>query len=263
MESYVYDRLKAIYYGVNYSNLNEWPEGFVSFPGNILLSRLISKRTFNHFTDDQQPYSLFINVSCQTNIVSLFREIFEICPNLRDGFSDTPGFSSYVNSQCESVLRGLFNGKIYLDSKKSNGNKSENDLFQILEFDTDKYDGKFLKLGFPFINGIMHDDFKSWYFNIPDSESGVNALRFNESVYLGRAIGLSMSSNLDVLSNNMFMSAPRNYESDPFTKDEVYAVTGLKSELIPYSMDDIKKYLSIDTFRIQSQNLGGNSSTTP
>jgi hypothetical protein len=48
----------------------------------------------------------------------------------------------------------------------------------------------------------------------------------------------------------------RDNISDPFTKEEVYAITGLKSELTPYSMDQISEYLRINI--INKLNNGGN-----
>jgi hypothetical protein len=253
MEAYVYDRLKAIYYGVNYNNIMSWPEGLVSFPGNILLSRLIAKKTFNHFTNDEQPFSFFINVSCENNLQELFKGVLSICPNLEQGLSNTPGFPSYVNSACETVLRGLFNGSVYLNSRKGTKTSKEGDLYQIFPFDTDKFDSKLLQDEFPFINSSMKNGFNEWFFYISDGESGVNALHFNESLFLGRAIGVCMQENLAVNSNNMYMVAPRNYESDPYTKEEVYAITGVKSELIPYDMDTIRKYLAINTYEINQK----------
>lgn len=261
MEAYIYDRLKAIYYGSNSINMLELPEGLVSFPGNILLSRIIAKRAFNHYTDDSQPYSLFINLNYNDDLNALFGPIFEVCPSLRQGFSTTEGVYTYVNSQSETVLRGLFNAKIYLSSKRGseNGKTKTFDLFELYEFNTDKFDSKLIQDSFPFMNGLMKTGLKEWYFYIPDSESGTNALRFNESIFLGRAIGLTMSDNVNVLNNNMYSISPRNYTNDPFTREEVYSVTALKSELVPYSMEEIKHYLSINSFINKEE--GGNDPT--
>jgi hypothetical protein len=195
----------------------------------------------------------------------MFKEVFEICPNLKEGLSDNPKFISYVNSQSETILRGLYNGSIYLESKsekKSNNNKEGNNkkenkvksdsLFTMFDFSTDKLDDKMYQDEFPFANGIMNKSFKSWYFYIPDDKSGVNTLHFNESIFLGRAIGLTMPNNLNVSSNPMYIEVPREYYSDAFCKEEVYSVTGLKSELIPYSMENIIQYLSIDVRKLQN-----------
>lgn len=271
MEAYVYDRLKAIYYGVNSINMHDLPSGLVSFPGNIMLSRILAKRTFNHSLNDSQPYSLFITLNSSIDLETFFEDVFTICPDLRQGFSTTEGVYTYVNSQCETILRGLYNGKIYLDSKKnkggnnskSDGKKETSDLFEMYEFDTDKFDQKMLQDSFPYMNGLMKTGFKSWFFYLSDSDSGPMALRFNESVFLGRAIGLTISDNVNVLNNNMYTTAPRNYENDPFTRDEVYSITALKSELTPYTMDEIRHYLGINSYvNVNNDNgMGGNTNT--
>jgi hypothetical protein len=264
MEAYVYDRLKAIYYGVNSINMLDWPKGLVSFPGNIILSRVLSKNAFIHNTNDSQPFSLNMSIYIDNNLENLFKQIFEICPRLKQGFSTRPGVYTYVNSESETVLRGLFNAKVYLKSK---GNNGKFDLFDIHDFDTDTLDTHILRDSFALANGVMHKDFKKWFFYLPESSSEPAALRFNESIFLGRALGITMSNNLDVSGNNMYSTAARNYISDAFTRDEVYSVTAVKSELTPYTMDEIKHYLNINSYEVDENNEngdnGGDTSTTP
>lgn len=257
MEAYVYDRLKAIFYGIYSINMLDWPEGLVSFPGNILLSRLLARKTFLHTLEDQQPTSLNILIKFDDDVNKLFEDVFSVCPSLKEGFSTDNGVYTYVNSKCESVLRGLFNGNLYLRSRNNSG--SNTTLYSMYEFNTDKLDSFMKQDTFPFLNGVLKGEkLNSWYFYIPDEESGPNALRFNESVFIGRGIGLSMKSNVSVENNNLLYNSKRNYDSDPFTRDEVYAITALKSEIVPYSMDVIKRYLSINSY--QSQSTSGTSS---
>jgi hypothetical protein len=281
-EAYCYDRLKAIYYGINYPSLSEWPQGLVSFPGNILLSRVIAGKSFNFHTNDAQPFALFVSVGYETDVNKLFSDVFTFCPALKEGMSDNPNYISYVNSSSETILRGLFNASIYLKSKtgevedkEEDDNDSSNNtrrrkkkkknnkvigpgsLYEMFEFSTDKFESKMLPSEFPFMNSIMDEKFDKWYYYIPDSESGINAMHFNESLFLGRAIGLSTKNNhFDIAKNPMMFACYRDNISDPFTKEEVYAITGLKSELTPYSMDQISEYLRINI--INKLNNGGN-----
>jgi hypothetical protein len=177
------------------------------------------------------------------------------------------GNYTYVNSFCEVVLKGLLNGKIYLQSRDKDKNKFN--LFEIYQFDTDALDSSTLKDSFAIANGVMHEDFDKWFFYLPDSQSGPEALRFNESIFIGRALGITMSSNFDVSGNYMYSSAARNYTSDAFTRDEVYAVTAVRSELTPYSMEEIRHYLGINSYRNDANDIGGSnkfggdSSNTP
>lgn len=271
-ETYVYDRLKCIYYGINSINLMDLPEGLYSFPGNIILANLLSKNTFNYSTNDQQPFSLYINITYNSNIDELFKEVFEVYPDVKEGISDLPGVYRYVNFTYESVLRGLYNAKLYLEgngkkSSKQNNNNNGNDkkentsIFEISLLSDDTMKTFTVGDNNAFFNSFLNDEGNKFYFTLSESASKPEALRFNESIFLGRALGF-VSKQLNISDNPMYTVANRNYYSDPFTRDEVYSVTALKSEFIPLSQEQIKEYLGINTYEIVRKN-GGNGSNPP
>lgn len=256
-EAYVYDRLKCIYYGINNINMLDVPSGVCSFPGNIILNRWLARNSYNFQTGDRQPYTLYVRLQYANDCKKLFEQVFEICPDLKDGLSDFEGIYSYVNAQYESVLKGLFNAKSYLDTNLKDVSGVRKSLFEIDYLNTTSFDKVFAEANNPIVNSFLSEDGKSFYFIQPTQDSVPESLRNNETVFLARAVGIR-STQLSISNNNMYTVVNRNNVSDPFTRDEVYAVTGLKSELVPYSMDQIKMYLGINSYTSKGGSNGNN-----
>jgi hypothetical protein len=59
-----------------------------------------------------------------------------------------------------------------------------------------------------------------------------------------------------------FTSAIR-HTNDAFVREEVYSVTGLKTEMVPYSMEQIRKYLSINSYIKDDGSNGGIDTSSP
>lgn len=244
-EAYVYDRIKCIYYGFSYNNILTIPENLIAFPGNIILFRMLSKRQFSFQTSDIQPYSLYVSINTTLDRSSILEPIFEWYPSLREGMSENDSFPSYVNSRSESILQGLLNAKRYLDNSKS-GNQSEQ-LYDIKQLGDSSVNAFTLNDSNPILNSFLSSDGNKFFFINPVSVSGPGKLRFNESLYLSRAIGLRRDQ-LEFNGNTFYSVVPRNTISDPLTREEVYAVTGLKSEIIPYGSEQINAYLGINSY---------------
>lgn len=244
-EAYVYDRIKCIYYGINSNNLFEVPNDLYSFPGNILLMNALSKVSFTYESGDQQPFSFYGKVKYNTNAEELFKEVFEAYPELKEGMSDDKNIISYVNSRCESVLKGLYYGKEYLESSS----KRKSAPFEIFVMNDETIKQIILSNNTnPIFNSFLNETGLLFYFYMPVEFSKPNGMRFNESIFLARALGF-ISKQLDVDGNSFFSQAERNTRVDIFTRDEVYSVTALKSEIIPYSPDQIKEYLGINSYK--------------
>lgn len=251
-EAYVYDRIKAIYYGINSDKILNVPQNLVSFPGHVLLFRLLSKRQFSFSSNDALPYSIYVKLDF--DVKDIFKEIFETYPDIKQGMSDNDAIVSYVNSQCESVLKGLQSAKTYLESSK-NGT-----LFDISMLDSPNIDAFTTEMNNPILNSFLNTEGDRFYFIHPVSVSGPGKMRFNESLYISRALGFC-GRQLEIDENNFYNVAKRIAE-DPHTREEVYAVTGVRSEIIPYSSDQIKHYLGINSYK-STTNGGSNSTTTP
>jgi hypothetical protein len=95
------------------------------------------------------------------------------------------------------------------------------------------------------------------------------ALRFNESIFISRACGFR-SKGLNYKGNDFYVVVERDDDCDPLTREDVYAVTGLKSEMIPFSESQISNYLGFDLypsgeirFIKNSSDDGGTNPNTP
>jgi hypothetical protein len=249
IEAYVYDRLKAIYYGLNSRYMMEFPKDLVSFPGNVLLANLLKQGQYNFTTNDVQPFSLYVNIqNLDVNYNQLFEPIFEICPSLRAGLSDSRGAYSYVSSVHESILKGLANAKMYMQSSKNN--KGNNDLFYVSDLANDQIASFTLQESNPIINSFLNEKGDKFFFILPTQDSKPEALRFNESLHFGRAVGFRRDQF--ILESNSFYKVATRRDPDFLTREEVYSITGLKSEMVPNSMEQIKYYLGINSYISQN-----------
>lgn len=245
-EAYVYDRIRAIYYGLYSNRMNGFPDDVYSFPGNILLMNLINKQNFNFGTNDSQPYNLYLNLTYESDVTKIFKEIFETYPRLKEGMSDIKGVYSYVNSDNETILKGLYYASQY---NKSRGNDKNNTktFYEMAKLNDENIEMFTLGDSNPITNSFLSLDFKKFFFIFPDNQSGPLSMRNNESLFISRALGFSREQ-LTIDDNDFFKVAKRDISSDSFCRDEVYSVTGLSTNIVPYSEEQIKEYLSIDSW---------------
>jgi hypothetical protein len=108
-ETYIYDALKNIFYGI-YSVYNPYlPDNSFSFPGNIWRRKILEKTTFQYSTNDKIPFSLQVNVNFERDFELLCGHILDSYPRLRDGLTISGNTYRYSNFACEAVLLGLHN----------------------------------------------------------------------------------------------------------------------------------------------------------
>jgi hypothetical protein len=243
-EAYIYDRLKNIYYGVLSYNLMKMPEGTYSFPGNVILLHNLAKRRFE-YTNDAQPYTLQVGIMYESNIKELFKPIFDVFPDIEEGISYNVNYPSYVCSRYEAILKGLHSAKLYLEGRRNSGTPKE--LFSMVELNDVRIEA-FVKVETnPIWNSFLNKDGSKFFFVLPQKDSTPEALRFNESLHLGRAVGM-VSEQLQYSENNFYNVAPRNSLNDFMTREEVYAITGLKSNIVPYSYEQMEQYLGFNSY---------------
>jgi hypothetical protein len=244
-EAYIYDRLKNIYYGVLSYNLMKIPEGTYSFPGNVILLHNLAKRRFEYTTNDAQPYTLQVGIMYESNIKELFKPIFDVFPDIEEGISYNVNYPSYVCSRYEAILKGLHSAKLYLEGRRNSGTPKE--LFSMVELNDVRIEA-FVKVETnPIWNSFLNKDGSKFFFVLPQKDSTPEALRFNESLHLGRAVGM-VSEQLQYNENNFYNVAPRNSLNDFMTREEVYAITGLKSNIVPYSYEQMEQYLGFNSY---------------
>lgn len=271
-EAYVYDRLFTIYYGLNSNNIMDFPENSFSFPGNVLLLNLLTKNSFRYSTNDSQPFSLFVKINVPSGTIEeFFQQIFDIYPDLRNGMSTNPRVVSYMNARYESILRGLYYGKQYLIGKNRNGkgkSRSQNhDFYEMVKTNDEKIANMISDDSNPLMNSFLNKLGNKFYFLMPIENSVPSALRYNESVFISRGIGFR-STQVVQFENPFYNVVDRQITGDPFTREELYSITGIKTEMVPYTMEEIINYLGIKPGDPNLEHLnikwkGGTSSSTP
>lgn len=245
METYVYDRIKCIYYGINSKYMYTLPDDLISFSGNILLMNALSINQFNFSIDDGQPFNLYLKLKYDNDVSKLFEPIFEFSPDLKEGMSDAEGTYSYVNFMYESVLKGLNNFK---SSKFSKGSPKLSSLYFTHKMTDESIKTFLVGDSNPLMNSFFNEDFSKFYYIMPTDKSVPEALRFNESLFISRALGFT-GKQLTISDNNMYTVSKVNKDVDRLIREDLYAVTGIKTEIVNYSMEQIKYYLAINTYK--------------
>lgn len=249
-EAYVYDRLRCIYYGLTFNSLVKLPENISAFPGNVLLMHFLSRGVFKFEQNDEQPFSLTISIEAVRSFETLVKPILDKYPNLKVGLSDYSNTSYFYNSNYERILTGLSNDREYLIGRRpgnggnNNNNNNSNNIFEITKLTDDRIMSFLNKDSNPIANSFLSKELNKFLFNMPYDKSGPQALRFNESLFLPRAVGLT-GNNISYEGNPFYKSVPRRISKDIMAKEEVYAVTGLKCSVVPQSSSEMNFYLKV------------------
>lgn len=241
-ESFIYSYALCVFYGINEKNLLNFSNTGYVFPGHLVLTRLLFEGNYQfHSRDDKFiPFSFFAKVEHSIDAESVLKPIFDVYPNIKDGFTSgkNPSFMSFIH---ETVLKGLYDASVFLKSNKNYGGQ----LFDVVPLNSEEFKSVTSDLNNPLCNGFLSLDGKQFHF-IDVNYSSRENIRFNESIFLTRAIGLR-SSGLTVVENNFYNVVQRDPSYDRLVKDDVYAILGLESVLSPYSMQQIQHYLGIIT----------------
>jgi hypothetical protein len=259
-ETYVYDRCRCIFYGINGGKIVSLSDSVYCFPGNLLLVKLLHNVKFNYTIQDTVPYSLNLTIFYRTDPLDYLNPVFEMYPELANGMSSSTNMPHYYNSKYEGILRGLFNyinsssansrttTVVTTDNTTNNGSKSKNKpksgLYVMNELSDISANSWISRDSNPSLNSYLNNDGLKFFFILPTENSNVNSLRSNESLFVSRAIGLRNDDKVDHLDNHLNMMVRRNPTNDKFTKEEVYSITGLRSEIEPNDVTNIFEYLS-------------------
>lgn len=245
-ETYVYDRIRCIFYGLNYNSLGKLPENINAFPGNILLMHFLAKGIFKFEENNEQPFSFTVYLEqSQQSFMQLVQPILTKYPNLSLGLTQYSN-TYFYNSHYERILTGLYNDKVYLTSRTAGKNSKNNmdNVFEITHLNDDKLLSFLSHDSNPIGNSFLNKDRTQFLFNMPYDKSGPEALRFNESIFLTRALGF-VGSNFAYRGNSFYTNVPRSTQQDFLTREEVYAVTGIKTNSTARTEDEMKFYLKV------------------
>lgn len=250
-EAYVYDRLRCLFYGLNFNSIGKLPVNISSFPGNVLLMHSIARSVFKFEQKDSQPFTMSIILDCQSDFNTLIQPVLDQYPNIKAGLTNSVNARTFYHEIYETILTGLANDRAYLSSRRSRGNNNNTaqsslseGMFEITTLTDDRIPAFLNQESNPLANSFLNKDFNRFFFNSPYNLSGPEALRYNESIFISRAIGFT-GSNLSYEGNKLYRSVPRKILNDYLTRDEVYAVTGIKTDAIPRAEDDLNLYLGI------------------
>lgn len=247
-EVYVYDRCKNIYYGLNSIYRNSPPLNTFSFPGNILLRNYLSINQFNFSTGGyEDSFKIFVNLKIDRDYLKVLEEIQDLYPCIKEGMSSDGNNFIYSNVTYECILEGLSNGSIFLKSKMKD--RSKNLPFLILPSNSEDME-KFVdtESSNPILNSFLSSDRTKFSFITKAGSEVKSSPMFEESLFISRALGFTSNSGENSLyGNSFYTTVPRNPFKDFLTREEVYSITGLKTEEIPFSYDQLIAYLSIRT----------------
>lgn len=251
-ETYVYDRLKCIFYGKNFNSIGKLPVNVNSFPGNVLLMHAIGRGVFKFEQKDSQPFSMTVVLNCEADFNDLIQPVLDMYPNISVGLTNSVNSRTFYNSTYERILTGLSNDRAYILSRRGRGSNPKGSkqstqsesTFEITFLTDDRIPAFLNQETNPFSNSFLNKDLTRFYYNSPYNLSGPEAMKYNESVFITRALCFT-GSNISYEGNSFYRSVRRNNLNDYLTRDEVYAVTGLKTEAIPRAENDMNSYLDI------------------
>jgi hypothetical protein len=221
------------------------PEGAYSFPGNLILMRMISKKNFSFNVDPTMPQQLNVRLTMSRNMDDLFGVVQALYPEIFKNMSKDDYNFSFIDSKYEAILRGLYNAKMGVNGKTVQERTSNTYfIYEMSDPVLDKYMGENLN---PMINSFLDGGGSRFFYIVNEFESTYDKMRFNESLYFGRAVGFT-NKQLFISGNPCYTVVNRNNDKDHFTNRCLHAITGLKTELVPKDEQSIFKYLKINTY---------------
>jgi hypothetical protein len=262
LKLYIYDALKSIYYGLNANKFRDFPDRVYSFPGNALRMALIKTNQFQFHTKGELPYHIYLRIKTK-NFDEYSRDFFKMFPDLNEGVSNDSNFPAYLNSKYEGYITGLFNAFTFLESQKGTSSKLPG-LYEVISLFDPKLTSFLQESSFPFMNSFLSKDLRKFNFILPSEFiSSPETMKFNYSLFIGRAIGL-VSNQIYVDDNPLYKMVNRQ-ERDVYAKYEMHSITGLKTELLPYSFEHIITHLGIVEVvtKVRETNSGGDDTSTP
>lgn len=249
-EAYIYSFAKAVYYGTNNISVNNYPKDSYCFPGHALLSRFLSDTVYSFHIGEETSFSLYVNISYDNEDNRLLKQIFCIAPDLEEGLSRINNVFTYRNVRYETVLKGLHQAL-----RKKNEGKTSEQKFYVTTFDDPAIDSFTLNDSNPIVNSALSPKGEKFYFINPVSTV---QMKQNESLFIGRALGFN-HQGLETFENKYFTCIPRNAYADHLITDEVYAITGLKSQLTSYTYKQLQEYLNVPYVFETGGKLSGDS----
>jgi hypothetical protein len=241
-EAYIYDHCRCLFYGINGGRINNLSDSCYCFPGHLLLTKMLHNPTFSYNINDEQPYNVFVNLNYSNDFSEYLNKVFDMYPKLNQGMSSSVQTPHYYNHEYEAILKGLYLGREYLATRTQNPIK---DLFEMVVLSEETANTWINRDSNPIINSYLNNAGDKFFFILPTEVSNSKSFRSNESLFVSRAIGIRNDSSLTHLGNTLNTIAPRRFLDDRFTKEEVYAVTGLRSEIEPKDCAHIYDYLSV------------------
>jgi len=245
-ETFVYDKLRAAFYGYFDTKIDNLPN-VKCFKGNLITRKFLTlvSHHFSEGSDNRMSIDAVVNVD--DNFLEQLETVLNFYPNLRQGLNYASGRPRWVNHTYDGFLNGLHQEMTYFMSDSGNSQQEKDDLYEMTTLLNDVFTDQVMKeASNPLLNSVLNSKGDKFFFINPPEKNTDNSLKYNESIFLPRGIGLR-ADNLFLDGNPVYISVPRILD-DPLTRFEVHAITGLKCDFIPNTFKEIDDYLGINTY---------------
>jgi hypothetical protein len=251
--SYIYSYLKCVYYGMCYNEIVSLPEDNIAFPGHVLLLHMLRRQRFQFNSTGSFTSSLYGKIESDYTLKDFLEPFFSTYPELGEGISQINNIYTYSNSRFEAILKGLYDALTYLNSKRDNSDKN---LFQMNKINDSQIVQFLSPESNPLFNGHLNKTGDKYFFILPKDGVVNDNLHFNESMFLTRAVDLR-SSQL-VTSQNPYYIFANRIQIDFMIREDVYAVTGLESNMMPYGENQVMDYCNVSTDELIGEEIRRN-----
>jgi len=246
-ECFVYDRVRCFFYAFFNTRIDSIPD-VRCFKGHLALHKFVASQNITFTEGSDNTMSISTIVVTQEDFIEVLEELLNYWPNLRYGLSYKVGKPHWNNPILEGFLNGLYSEMTNIMSDKNVSQSTKDLMFEMTNLTNDSFMDQIVKESAnPILNSYLSEDGKEFSFVNPPEISGDNSIKFNESVFLARAIGIR-ADELLIDSNQVYTKVPRNIDIDTMTRFEVHAITGIKSDLVPNTKEEMDRYLGFDTY---------------
>jgi hypothetical protein len=242
VETYVYDRLRCLffaYFGTKIKNLPNTK----CFKGNSILRELIERQSFRFQEGNNNKMIISNDVVLQDDFIESLEDALDVFPNLRNGLRYDSRTGMWTNPIYDGFLEGLYDEMVNFKNNRDYLDSDKDAMYEMTTLTNDSILDQILKeKSNPILNSFLSPDSDKFYFIFPQNQANDNSIEWNESIFLARAIGVR-SDSYCYEDNQYYVSVDREIVGDKLTRFDVYAITGLKTEALPLSPEQIDDLL--------------------
>lgn len=254
-QMFIYSYYKSAFYGAYYSECSYNPENANVFMGHAVLSECLAKNSFSWFSSDSMfPLNILCTINYKGDRDKIFDDMEEKYPFLKNSMSRVAGSYYFFNPLFEGGLNALKyqcssdkssvvfesddgfeessmeseNGRRTPPSRRRGARKSSNFVIEIESLRNENVLSSVTSDMFPLANSFNNTAGDRSYFihNVTGQ-----SLRWNCSMFIGRAVGMT-SATVPVIEGNLMYTSVAKKAFDHLVAEELYSVTGIKTEVL-------------------------------